>query len=220
MTAADAGAAHPERATDGGAQPKHTAENTAHRERTADGAAHPERVTDGGAHPVRTAARFSRRTWLAAWAVLALTVAFAAWGLVAYLSVSSDSGLAFGRERDAALSAGSAEVADLNTVSVAQVGTWESRWLADTTGVEHARIAASNAAAKAQILRVRTSSAATVTGAAVTSLNAQSGTAQLIAVVRVQQTADSGGASTITNRYLVVLTLTSQGWKISSLTPQ
>lgn len=189
--------------------------------RTAAGAAHPERAANpGAAHPTRTVMRFGRRTWLVTWAVLALTVAFAAWGLVSYLSAASDSGLRFGRTRDAALSVGSAEIADLNTVSVAQVGSWESRWLADTTGVEHARIAASNAAARAQILRVRTSSAATVTGAAVTSLNAQSGTAQIMAVVRVRQTADSGGAATITNRYLVVLTLTSAGWKISSLTPQ
>lgn len=161
-----------------------------------------------------------RRTWIAAWAALAATVAFAGWALVSYLSAASDSGLAFGRTRDAALSAGSAEIADLNTVSDRQIGDWQARWLADTTGVEHARIAASNAAAKAQILRVRTSSAATVTGAAVTSLNADSGIAQLIAVVRVRQSADSGGATTITNRYLAVLTLTSAGWKISSLTPR
>jgi Mce-associated membrane protein len=149
-----------------------------------------------------------------------LTTGFCAWALVSYVSAASDPALTAGRTRDAVLTAATAEIADLNSVSDRQIAAAEARWLADTTGVEHARIAASDARAKAQIQRVGTSSAATVTGAAVTTLNTDSGTAQVMAVVQVRETSNSGGSATITNRYLAVLTLTSQGWKISSMTSE
>lgn len=157
------------------------------------------------------------RSWLAAWAALVVTAGFAGWALVAYLSASGDPALAAGRTRDAVLTAATAEIADLNSVSDRQIAGAQARWLTDTTGVEHARVAASNVAARAQIQRVGTSSAATVTDAAVTTLNSNSGTAQVLAVVRIRETSNSGGTATITNRYLAVLTLTSGGWKISSL---
>jgi Mce-associated membrane protein len=160
----------------------------------------------------------SRRTRLAGWLAVAATAGFAAWAGASYLSASSSPVLAQGQARDAALGAGTREIAELNTVSVRQVAAWERRWLADTTGPEHARIQQTNAAAAAQIARVQTSSAGTVTGAALTGLDTRTGTARLIATVSVLQTAASGTTNTVTNRYQVALTLTTAGWKISSLT--
>jgi Mce-associated membrane protein len=158
------------------------------------------------------------RAWLAGWLAVAATAGFAAWAGSAYLSAASGPALAQGQARDAALRAGTREIADLNTVSVRQVTAWEQRWLADTTGQEHTTIERTNAAAAAQIAKVKTSSAGTVTGAALTALGA--GAARLIATVSVLQTASSGGnTTTVTNRYLAGLTLTPAGWKISSLTP-
>jgi Mce-associated membrane protein len=148
-----------------------------------------------------------------------MSVIFAGLAGLSYAQASSSNSRAFGSERDIALAAGERELADLNSVSDTQIPQSEARWLADTTGVEHARIAASDAAAGKQIAQVKTSSAATVTAAALTSLGTSSGTAQLIAVVRVVQTSASGGTATVTNRYSVVLTLTPGGWKISSLSP-
>jgi len=159
------------------------------------------------------------RAWLAGWLAVAAAAGFAAWAGSAYLSAASSPALAQGQARDAALSAGTREIADLNTVSVRQVAAWERRWLADTTGSEHTTIEQTNAAAAAQIAKVKTSSAGTVTGAALTALDTQAGTARLIATVSVQQTASSGQSTTVTNRYLAGLTLTPAGWKISSLTP-
>ena len=161
----------------------------------------------------------SRRTWLAGWLAVAATAGFAAWAGASYLSASSSPALAQGQARDAALRAGTREIAELNTVSVRQVAAWERRWLADTTGPEYARIQQTDAAAAAQIAKVKTSSVGTVTDAALTSLDTRSGTASLIATVSVLQTAASGAADTATNRYQVALTLTPAGWKISSLTP-
>jgi Mce-associated membrane protein len=183
----------------------------------------PQTPPDSRAAPRGTGRRSGRAadaTRPLAWLALLLTTGFCAWALVSYLSAASDPALAAGRTRDAVLTAATAEIADLNSVSDRQIAAAQARWLADTTGVEHARIAASDASAKAQIQRVGTSSAATVTGAAVTTLNTDSGTAQVMAVVQVRETSNSGGSATITNRYLAVLTLTSQGWKISSMTSE
>jgi Mce-associated membrane protein len=159
------------------------------------------------------------RAWLAGWLALAAAAGFAAWAGSAYLSAASSPALAQGQARDAALRAGAREIADLNTVSARQVAAWESRWLADTTGSEHTTIERTNAAAAAQIAKVKTSSVGTVTGSALTGLDTQAGTASLIATVSVLQTASSGESTTVTNRYLAGLTLTPAGWKISSLTP-
>jgi hypothetical protein len=133
-----------------------------------------------------------------------------------------------GQARDAALNAGTREIADLNTVSVHSVARWQQRWLDDTTGAEHAKIQQTNPAAATQIEKVKTSSVATVTAAALTALTdppggaaspgGGAGTARMIATVSVVQTNAAGVSNTVGNRYLATLTLTTAGWKISSLT--
>lgn len=156
--------------------------------------------------------------WLrvAEWLLLAAAVGFAAWAGLSYSSADSGT-LAAGRARDAAAEAGTREIADLNTVDDKRIAVWQARWLADTTGAEHARIASTDPAAMTQIEKAKTSSSATVTALAVTFLDG--GTARLIATVRVLETAASGATDTISNRYAAGLTLTQAGWKISSLTP-
>ncbi|MDR0341736.1 MAG: hypothetical protein LBI49_01255 [Nocardiopsaceae bacterium] len=161
----------------------------------------------------------ARKAWLAGWALLVITGGFAGWSGWSYWQAAHAGPAAAGQVRDQVLAAARREIADLNTVRVSQLSTWQARWLADTTGHEHAQVARTNAAARAQIQRTGTSSAATVTGAAVTRLDPQAGTAQVIATVRIQQTAESGGAATVSNRYLAELTRTGTGWKISSITP-
>jgi hypothetical protein len=182
------------------------------------------------------------RLGLAGWVTLALAAGFAAWAGTQYASAaagpaapgSAASAAAMGQARDAALSAGTREIADLNSVSASSavsasgIASWEGRWLDDTTGTEHADIQQTNAAAAAQIEKVKTSSAATVTDAALTALTlppagqtgtgGQTATARMIATVSVVQTNASGVSDTVANRYLATLTLTSAGWKISSLT--
>lgn len=161
--------------------------------------------------------RRQRTVWLAGWLLFAAAAGFAAWAGLSYASAASSGALAAGRVRDAAAQAGTREIADLNTVDDNRIAAWQARWLADTTGAEHARIASTDPAAMAQIEKVRTSSSATITALAVTSVGA--GTARLIATVRVLETAASGATDTIVNRYVAGLTLTPAGWKVSSLTP-
>jgi Mce-associated membrane protein len=164
----------------------------------------------------------ARRAWLAGGAALAVTAGFAAWAGTQYAAAASGPALSQGAVRDAALRAGTREIADLNSVSARSVGAWQRRWLNDTAGGEHAKIAQTDSAAAAQIAKVKTSSAATVTAAALTSLSVppggRAGSAGLIATVTVVQTNASGVSNTVRNRYTATLTLTPAGWKISSLT--
>jgi Mce-associated membrane protein len=172
------------------------------------------------------------------WTAVVLAAGFAAWAGTQYASASASPASSPGQVRDAALAAGTRGLADLNSVSAKNIPAGEKRWLADTTGAEHTKIAETNSAAAAQIAKVKTSSAATVTAAALTAFSAPAaggsasqsgaqpggqssapaGTARMIATVSVVQTNASGVTNTVVNRYQVTLTLTSAGWKISSLT--
>jgi Mce-associated membrane protein len=160
----------------------------------------------------------TRRIIVAGWLTLAVAAGFAAWAGTRYASAAPSPVPSASQARDAALSAGTREIADLDTVSVHRVGAWEQRWLDDTTGAEHAEIQQTNPAAAAQISKVKTSSVATVTDAALTALDPRATSARMIATVSVVQTNASGASETVANRYLATLTLTTTGWKISSLT--
>lgn len=160
----------------------------------------------------------TRLLWAAGWAALAVTAAFALWAGVSYWQAAASASVTLGQARDQVLAAARQEIADLNTVQPGRIGAWQARWLADTTGGEHAQVQQTDPAARAQIGKVRTSAQAAVTDAAVTRLDDQAGTAQVIATVRVRQTAPGGASDTISNRYLAGLTRTAAGWKISSLT--
>lgn len=158
------------------------------------------------------------RAWAAGWAALAVTAAFAIWAGASYWQAAASASVTLGQARDQVLQAARQEIADLNTVQPGRIDAWQARWLADTTGREHSQVLQTDPVARAQIEKVKTSAQGTVTDAAVTRLDNQAGTAQVIATVRVRQTAQSGAADTVSNRYLAGLTRTSAGWKISSLT--
>ena len=145
-------------------------------------------------------------------ALLALSVVFAAVAGVVYLTSAPP---ATGVARQAVAQAATREIADLNSVDYQHVAAAEARWGSDTTGAEHNQVLAVDPAAAKQIQQVKTSSAATVTALAVTSVTG--GTASVIATVQIMQTASTGSSNTLDNRYAVTLTLTSAGWKISSL---
>jgi Mce-associated membrane protein len=160
----------------------------------------------------------TRRALIAGWLTVVMAAGFAAWAGTRYASAAASPALSAGRARDAALSAGTREIADLNTVSVRSVTAWQQRWLDDTTGAEHAKIQQTNPAAAAQIAKVKTSSVATVTDAALMALDLRAGSARMIATVSVVQANAAGASDTVANRYLATLTLTPAGWKISLLT--
>jgi hypothetical protein len=153
-----------------------------------------------------------RRRRLVPYVALAVSIAFAAVAAGVYLTSAPP---ATGVARQAVAAAATREIADLNTVSYQNVAAAEARWGADTTGAEHTSVLAIDKAAATQIARVKTGSAGTVTALAVTAVSGSS--ASVLATVQVVQTSSSGASNTVDNRYTATLTLTSAGWKISSL---
>lgn len=161
----------------------------------------------------------SRRRRVIRWALLAVAVGYAAGSGWWYWHTDQNAAVTEGRLRDTVLAAATRDIADLNTVNDRHIGAWEARWLADTTGALHRQVQQTNASVRRQITRVQTSSAATVTSAAVIRLNQRAGTATVIAVVQVRQTASSGGVNTVVNRYVAVLARSGGQWKVGSLKP-
>jgi hypothetical protein len=144
--------------------------------------------------------------------VLATSIVFAGAAAAVYATSAPP---AAGTARQAVAQAATREIADLNTVSYQNVAAAEARWDADTTGAEHTSVLAIDKAAATQIKRVKTGSTGTVTALAVTAVNGDS--ASVIATVTVVQVSSTGQSNTVYNRYTATLTLTSAGWKISSL---
>jgi Mce-associated membrane protein len=157
--------------------------------------------------------------WLrAAWGLLAAAAVFAAWSGWSYWQAYRGASLSLATERDDVLRAGTAEIAALNTVNDQQIGLWQQRWLNASAGTLRAELRRTQAQSRQQIAWAHSSSQATVTAAALTSLDQHGGTAQLIASVQVQVTPDGGTGVTECARYQAGLTRTADGWKISTLT--
>ncbi|SEG17585.1 Mce-associated membrane protein [Thermomonospora echinospora] len=151
--------------------------------------------------------------------ILAAAVAFAGWGGWSYWQAGRDEAVDFGKTRDEVLAAGRQAVADLNTMDATQVDQSLRRWLDASTGPLREELTRARDRNRQQVQQSRTSARGTVTDAAVLQLDPRAGTAQLIAMVRVEITPASGaGASTDRKRFEAGLARTPDGWKLRSLT--
>ncbi|MEU5884809.1 hypothetical protein [Spirillospora sp. NPDC047279] len=123
-----------------------------------------------------------------------------------------------GKDRDLVLTTGKRHVAALNSMDWNQSDAGLRQWLASSTGPLHDQLKRESATSRQKILKARTSAAATVDDAAVLSLDVRSGTAQIIATVRVRLTPVTGQPTVQRKRYEAGLTRTPAGWKLKSLT--
>ncbi|MEV6081933.1 hypothetical protein [Streptomyces parvulus] len=156
-----------------------------------------------------------RRARILGAAALALALGVCGTGAWAYAEARTDDSLAYGRERDEALADGRAGVAVLTTLDASTRQRAERGirdWRAVSTGPLREELGGTEAAAGA-------SARATVTEAAVTALDTRSGTAKLIATVRVEVTPAGGKrAATDRKRLEAVLARTGEGeWKVRAL---
>ncbi|MFI2645529.1 hypothetical protein [Streptomyces sp. NPDC018610] len=156
-----------------------------------------------------------RRARAVTGAVLVLALGFCGTGAWTYARARGDDSLSYGRERDEALADGRAAIAVLTTLDAssrqrAQAGI--RSWGAASTGPLRDELA--QTAPKAG-----TSARGTVTEAAVTALDTRSGTAKLIATVRVDVTpAGTKTPTTDRKRLEAVLERTGGGrWKVRAL---
>ncbi|MCX5386711.1 hypothetical protein [Streptomyces sp. NBC_00083] len=152
-----------------------------------------------------------RRRRSLAVAVIALSTAFAVFGGWVYLDARSDSSLAYAASRDAALRAGRTQVAALSTLDAAHPGATLTSWLDASTGPLHDELRRTGTG------KPTTSARGEVTEAAVTELDDRSGSAKLIATVRVRLTPKGGAATTDRKRFEAALERTGSGWKLKAL---
>ncbi|GAA3496971.1 hypothetical protein GCM10019016_040720 [Streptomyces prasinosporus] len=156
-----------------------------------------------------------RRGGILAGAGLVLALGFCGTGAWTYAQARTDDALAYGRERDEALADGRAAVAVLTTFDASTRQRAERgvrAWRAASTGPLREELGRTGAEAGA-------SARGAVTEAAVTALDTRTGTAKLIATVRVEVTpAGSGRPAVDRKRLEAVLARTGEGeWKVRAL---
>lgn len=156
-----------------------------------------------------------RRARILTGAGLALALGFCGTGVWTYAQARTDDSLAYGRQRDEALADGRRGVSVLTTMEAATRQQAEQSirdWQAVSTGPLRKDLGGTRAEAGA-------SARGTVTEAAVTALDIRSGTAKLIATVRVEVTpAGTKKPTTDRKRLEAVLARTGEGeWKVRAL---
>ncbi|MFZ4189792.1 hypothetical protein [Streptomyces pseudogriseolus] len=156
-----------------------------------------------------------RRARILAGTGLALALGFCATGAWTYAQARTDDALVYGRERDEALADGSRALAVLTTIDAstrqrARAGV--RNWREVSTGPLREELGGTAARAGA-------SARGTVTEAAVTALDTRSGTAKLIATVRVATTPAGTNKPAVDRKRLeVVLARTGEGvWQAQAL---
>ncbi|WP_329402527.1 hypothetical protein [Streptomyces melanogenes] len=152
--------------------------------------------------------------------VLGLVLALALCGVSgwSYARARGDDDLAYAHSRDAALAAGRRHIARLNSVDARDVDAGLAAWLDATTGPLRDELRTTRAKSAEVIEEQGTTTRAEVTDAAVTELDDRSGTARLIATVRIEAQPRTGVPTTDRKRFEAGLTRTGGGWKLASLT--
>ncbi|MBO2464840.1 hypothetical protein [Actinomadura violacea] len=172
----------------------------------------------------RTRPRPKRRPLLAGWGLIGWTAILAAAAFLGWTTWTLLHGPAGHRatgpeaERDLVLRSGSREIAALNTMDRTDPAAGLKAWLDASTGALHDQLQRDEPQNRAKIGTSRTSASATVTGAAVTSLDTAAGTAQIIASVQVKLVPASGAPTLQRKRFQAGAVRTAAGWKLESLT--
>ncbi|MFC5804638.1 hypothetical protein [Streptomyces formicae] len=150
------------------------------------------------------------RTKAMGWVAIALAVLFCAYGGWSYAQARDDGATAYATARDAALTDGRRHVAGLSTADARSPQESLRTWLSASTGPLRDQLRKAGAPSG-------TAARATVTDAALTSLDDRAGTAELIATLRVELTPAGGRRTTDRKRLEATLTRTADGWKVSEL---
>ncbi|KAB2364753.1 hypothetical protein [Actinomadura montaniterrae] len=155
---------------------------------------------------------------LIGWAAILAAAAFLGWTAFTLFPAGGDRASGPERERDLVLRSSSREIAALNTMDRSDPSAGLKAWLDATTGPLHDQLQRDETANRAKIGTSRTSAFATVTGAAVTSLDTAAGKAQVIASVQVTLTPQGGTPTLQRKRFEAGAVRTAAGWKLESLT--
>jgi Mce-associated membrane protein len=149
--------------------------------------------------------------------LVVLAAAFAGWGGWSWYRAAHAGPTASAQLRDQVLQAGEQAVQNFNTLDYRKVAQGLTLWEQSSTGTLHGEIAAGRAQFERQIQQTKTITTARILDGALTSLNAQAGTASLIVAVQITVTPAHGAPVTKQSRLAGQLTRTPSGWKLSAL---
>ncbi|MWA07146.1 hypothetical protein F8568_043790 [Actinomadura sp. LD22] len=155
---------------------------------------------------------------LIGWAAILAAAAFLGWTAFTLFPAGGARDSGPERERDLVLRSTGREIAALNTMDRSDPSAGLKAWLDASTGPLHDQLQRDEPANRAKIGASRTSASATVTGAAVTSLDTAAGKARVIASVRVTLTPQGGAPTLQRKRFEAGAVRTADGWKLESLT--
>ena len=174
------------------------------------------------ATPAQTPAAGTRR-WLSdpvfvtALVLVVLAAAFAGWAGLSWYSAAHAGPSASAQLRDRVLQAGEQAVQNFNTLDYRKVTQGLALWEQSSTGTLHDEIVAGHAQFARDIQQTKTVTTARILDGALTSLNARSGTANIIVALQITVTPVKGAPVTKQSRLAGRLTRTTAGWKLSAL---
>jgi Mce-associated membrane protein len=135
------------------------------------------------------------------------------WARAAHSARSS--GLA--QVRDRALADGEQDVQNFNTLDYRKLGAGLRLWEQSSTGALRSQVASGAAKFEKDMGQARTITSARILDGALTALNAQAGTATIMAAVQITVVPPTGTPAAKQERLLGRLVRTPAGWKLSSL---
>jgi Mce-associated membrane protein len=151
-------------------------------------------------------------------ALVVAAAAVAVWFGVTWISAGTDDSLAFSNERDEVTQQAEVAIATMNTLDYKNVDAGLKRWESVTAGALHDELVNRKTSSKQAIEQAKTTTEAQVRSSAVTELNTQTGTATIIAAVRVQVTVEGQAPVEKWMRIEGSMIRTGDGWKLQGLT--
>lgn len=150
-------------------------------------------------------------------ALVVIAAGFVAWTGWSWYHSGHSGSVAGARVRDQVLREGQQAVQNFNTLDYRRLDQGLNLWESSSTGTLRREITSGRAQFEQQIRKARTVTTATVLDAALTSLDQQAGTANIIVALQITVKPQAGSPTTKQSRLEGTLRRTSSGWKLSAL---
>lgn len=155
---------------------------------------------------------------LAAGVALAVAAAaVAVWFGISWITAGNDDGLAFSRDRDEVNLVAQTAIATMNSLDYKNVDAGLAQWEGVTAGALHDELVNRKVSSKEAILQAKTATKAEVRSSAVSELNSQTGTATVLAAVRVMVTVEGQPPAEKWMRIEGKMIRTGDGWKLEGI---
>ncbi|GAA2413427.1 hypothetical protein GCM10010191_23990 [Actinomadura vinacea] len=158
------------------------------------------------------------RAGTACWALVAAAALFLGWACWQFWDLRQGADQDMARDRDRAVVAAKQQIAELNSMDAKRIDQSLQRWQDSSTGALHEELKRTRADSRQKIQRAGTGATGTVSDAALTALDRRTGSARIIATVRIEITRPGAAPTVQRKRFDAALTRTAAGWKLKSLT--